>query len=341
MEDEQQAHPHWEQIQILSEEALSLRPSHETVIAFREQAQSKLDLLDEVTRLVVRSLHKYQAAGDLGAVSVQSMGVYVLDSGLDQVTKHLLQNDTEVAEGVKQENIVFKTQAIGQAVIGELVDLVWFPSSGEIDEDAIVVLDSAGWLVRYNPFEGEMNSTPLQLPSRWSQPTAISVYGDGLYVLDTGARQVWKYGAKDNQFPTPPTTYRFDDAEGLDLGQMIDMTIDRDGNLYLLGVDGAIHKFFGGERKPFALTGLPQSLEGPTDIYCSLTGLNPFFYIADPATGRIVRTTQQGLFLAQYRAAGAELADPFANLGSIYVQEVPALAVYATSGASLIVATLE
>jgi hypothetical protein len=341
MENEEQARPHWERIQLLSEDALRLRPANETVMAFREQAQGKLDLLDEVTRLVVRSLHKYQAAADLSAVTVQSMGVYVLDSGLDQVYKHLLQNDTEIAEGVKPENIIFKTQAIGQAAVGELVDMAWFPSSGENDQDSVVLLDAAGWLLRYDPFEGETTAAQLQLPSRWSQPLAMAVYGDTLYVLDAGARQIWKYSAEDNQFPAAPTTYRFEDNVDVDLGQMIDMTIDRDGNLYLLAVDGTILKFYGGERKPFTLTGLPQSLESPTTIYCSLTGLNPFFYIADPPSGRIVRTTQQGLFLAQYRAAGAELADPFASLKSIYVQEVPALAVYATSGESLIVATLE
>jgi hypothetical protein len=341
MEDEEQARPHWERIQLLSEDALRLRPAHPTVLAFREQAQGKLDLLDEVTRLVVRSLHKYQAAGDLSAVAVQSMGVYVLDSGLDQVYKHLLQNETEVAQGVKPENIVFKTQAIGQAAVGELIDMTWFPSSGEIDQDTIVILDAAGWLVRYDPFEGETTAAQLQLPSRWSQPVAMAVYGDTLYVLDTGARQIWKFAAEDNQFPAAPTTYRFENDADLDLGQMIDMTIDRDGNLYLLATDGSIYKYYGGERKPFTLTGLPQPLESPRTIYCSLTGLNPFFYIADPGSGRIVRTTQQGLFLAQYRAAGADLADPFTTVRSIYVQEVPALAVYATSGESLIVATLE
>ena len=341
MENEQQARPHWERILLLSEDALGLRPSHETVLAFREQAQGKLDLLDEVTRLIVRSLHKYQAVGDLSAITVQSMSVYVLDSGLDQVYKHLLQRETEAAQGVRPENIVFKTQAIGQAAVGELVDLVWFPSSGQIREDSVVLLDDAGRLVRYNPFDGTTTLTPMQLPSRWTQPVAMAVYGDSLYVLDTGARQIWKFSAEDNRFPTPPTTYRFEGGGDVDLGQMIDMTIDRDGNLYLLAMDGTVIKFFGGERKPFALTGLPEALEAPTAIYCSLAGLNPFFYIADPASGRIVRTTQQGLFLAQYRATGAELTDPFANVGSIYVQEVPVLAIYATSGGSLIVATLE
>ena len=341
MENEQQARSHWERILLLSEDALGLRPSHETVLKFREQAQGKLDLLDEVTRLIVRSLHKYPAVGDLSAITVQSAGVYVLDSGLDQVYKHLLQKETEAAQGIKPENIVFKTQAVGQAVVGELVDLVWFPSSGAIREDSVAMLDAAGWLVRYNPFEGRTTLTPLELPSRWSEPVAIAVYGDSLYVLDTGARQIWRFSAEDNRFPTPPTTYRITSSVDVDLGEMIDMTIDRDGNLYLLAKDGSLFKFYGGERKPFALTGLPEPLTAPTAIYCSLAGLNPFFYIADPASGRIVRTTQQGLFLAQYRATGSETADPFANLGSIYVQEVPMLAIYATSGESLIVATLE
>jgi hypothetical protein len=341
MESEAQARPHWERIQLLSEDAIKLRPSHEIVLAFRQQAQGKLDLLDEVTRLVVRSLVGYEGVGDPNAVVLQGMSVYVLDSGHDQVYKHLLQNDTEVAEGVKAESIVFKTQAVGQAVVGELVDLIWFPSSGEIDADAIVVLDAGGWLVRYNPFEGEVSSTQLQLPSRWAKPVAIAAYGDALYVLDTGAPQIWRFGSEDDQFPTSPTTYRFDAASNVDLSRMTDMTIDRDGNLYLLAVDGTIHKFFDGERKPFTLTGLPAPLAAPNAIFCSLTGLNPFFYIADPGSGRIIRTTQQGLFLAQYRAAGAEMPDPFASLRSIYIQEVPALAVYATSGESLIVATLE
>jgi hypothetical protein len=69
--------------------------------------------------------------------------------------------------------------------------------------------------------------------------------------------------------------------------------------------------------------------------------LNPFFYIADAGSGRIVQTTQQGLFWAQYRAKGADTVDPFAQITDIYVQEAPLLRIYATGGNEVFVASLQ
>jgi hypothetical protein len=122
---------------------------------------------------------------------------------------------------------------------------------------------------------------------------------------------------------------------------MIDMSIDRDGNLYLLQNDGQIFKFFSGERKLYEITDLKDPMVAPSAIFCSLTGLNPLFYIADPGSGRIIQTTQQGLFMAQYRARALGSEDPFKSITDIYVLETPILAIYATSGESLIVGSLQ
>jgi len=348
--DKAAARAHWEQLLALSDEALLLRPINETGLYFREQARDELDLLDEITRLTVRSLYNYQGGGAPAALTMQNFTVYVLDAGLGHVYKHLLQSDLEPAEGMELETILSKNQAVGGRTVGELVDLVWFPKSGQIRDNTVTMLDAAGLLLHYvtdGPDARRVFSTKLVLPAMWSTPVATAVYKDNFYVLDIGARQVWRFEAQDGGYSDLPTTYRFADNEDGDptndiaLGQMLDVAIDRDGNLYLLGNDGIVYKFLGGERKLFSVTGLQEPLAAPTAIFCSRTGLNPFFYIADPGSGRIVQTTQQGLFLDQYQAKGADLADPFAQIRDIYVQETPLLRLYATSGDSLIVASLE
>jgi hypothetical protein len=303
--------------------------------------------LDQVTRLAVYLLYEYQGGGTPAALTVQSLAVYVLDSELDYVYKHLLESDLQPADDMGPETLLFKNQAVGGDAIGDLVDLVWFPKSGEIREETVAILDASGLLLSYRPSWGDVVSWRLLLPAGWSTPTAISVYGDNFYVLDVGARQIWRYDAQDGGYPEEPTTYYIAANEDgtstndIDLAQMVDMTIDRDGNLYLLGNDGTVFKLFGGELKSFTLDDLQEPLVAPSAIFCSLTGLNPFCYIADPGSGRIVQTTPQGLFWAQYRARGADLVDPFAQIEDIYVQETPLLRIYATSGDSLLVASLE
>lgn len=337
----------WDRVLVLSDAALRLRPSHQTVLQFQGQARDALDLLDEVTRLTVHTLYSYSTTERTVALTVHGLAVYVLDGGLGRVYKHLLENDLQAVDGMEPETLLFKTQAVGADVIGELVDLTWFPKSGEIRDDTVAILDSTGLLLRYRPSWGDVISSRLVTPPGWSTPVAIGVYGDGFYVLDVGARQVWKFKALDGGYPEEPAAYPFevnedeDPTNDVDLGQMVDLAIDRDGHLFLLGSDGEVHKFFGGERKPFALTELQEPLVGPTAIFCSLAGLNPFFYIADPGSGRIVQTTQQGLFLAQYRAQAAELADPFVEIEGVYVQETPLLRIYASGGSNLIAASLE
>ena len=341
------ARVHWEQVTELSDEALRLRPAHETVLQFRKQSRDALDVLDQVTRLTVYPLYEYKGEGDSTALAVESLAVYVLDSGLDYVYKHLLESDLQPVDDLGPETLLFKHQAVGGDAVGELVDMVWFPKSGEIREETVAMLDASGLLLNYRPSWGEVISSRLKTPAAWSNPTAISVYGDNFYVLDIGAGEIWKYDARDGGYPEAPTAYRIavnadsDPTNDIDLGQMVDMTIDRDGSLYLLGRDGQVFKFFGGEIKLFALEELQEPLVAPSAIFCSLTGLNPFCFIADPGSGRIIQTTPQGLFWAQYKARGMNLTDPFAQIDDIYVQEAPLLRIYATSGNSLLAASLE
>jgi hypothetical protein len=317
------------------------------VLQFREQANQAMDVIDEITRLTVHPLYRYQEEAAPVALTVQSLAVYVLDLGLDRVYKHLLESELQPVGEVEPEILMFKDQAVGANAIGDLVDITWLQKSGGIREEAVAALDASGLLLSYRPSWGDVRASRLELPPAWDTPAAVAVYGDKLYVLDTGARQIWRFDARDGGFPDGPSSYQFlanqddDPANDIDLSQVLDITIDRDGNLYLLGSDGAVTKFFGGERKQFSLADLREPLVAPTAIYCSVTGLNPFFYIADPGSGRIVQTTQQGLFWAQYRAKGADTVDAFAQITDIYVQEAPLLRIYATSGNDVLVASLQ
>ncbi len=143
------ARVHWEQVTGLSEEALRLRPAHETVLQFRKQSRDALDVLDQVTRLAISPLHEYKGEANPMALAVQSLAVYVLDGELDNVYRHLLENDLQPVADMDPETLVFKHQAVGGDATGELVDLIWFPKSGEIREDTVAILDATGLLLNY------------------------------------------------------------------------------------------------------------------------------------------------------------------------------------------------
>jgi len=100
--------------------------------------------------------------------------------------------------------------------------------------------------------------------------------------------------------------------------EVVDFAIDTHGRVYVLYGDGRITRYEGGVAEPFAMSELQQPLTRPTTFFIGPDPLISSIYVAEPATGRIVRFSQAGKLLDTYRVTG----DAFNDIRALYVDEI-------------------
>jgi hypothetical protein len=128
-----------------------------------------------------------------------------------------------------------------------------------------------------------------------------------------GANQLWRYkpqgegyaGAAEGYFVKPPG----------DLSNVIDVAID--GSVYLLHSAGQVRKFFGGEEKAFAASGMAEQIKRPVALAVDAEARRGALYVADAGGNRIVQLNTDGAFVRQLRATG----DAFDALEDVWVDE--------------------
>jgi hypothetical protein len=122
-------------------------------------------------------------------------------------------------------------------MVGPLIDISALPR-GQEDGATILGMDENGNLLRCIPGEEEaplaMQMAPPDL--NWGEPTAFSLDGGNIYVLDPKTNSVWIYWAIDGYTELP--TYYFGNQVP-PLQSVVDMAVSA-GDLFLLHDDGHI-----------------------------------------------------------------------------------------------------
>ena len=298
-------------------EAQTLKPGDPVVGGLQGEIQATLDKINNVVKLYwIGALQEYDEPGsNPGRVIVNGIDVYVLDKGTNRVYKYLL---NEVGDGLQDMDVdpilLRKGDQRGDIVVSELVDMVWMPVGGGRQTSNLLVLESGGALLEYDPVFG-LTVLPVGDKDKWRYPQLIGSYFGNFYLLDSQSNQIFKYEpTADGGYSNPPTAWFQVDV---DLAGVVDMAID--GYIYLLYADGRILKFMGGEPAPFEQTELDEPLRGPTAIFTSSDEETKFLYVADAGNGRIVQFSKEGQFIRQFRAAEAGVFD---QSKSLHVDEI-------------------
>ncbi len=316
-------------------EAEEVWPGRPPVDELQEQARNKLKEIDRVIELHqnwIIPLWEYSEPGsDPGRVIIANdIDVYVLDKALDRVYKHLLDDTMQALQQLEIDPVLLrKGDQRDPIVVGELVDMVWAKAEGRRPGSNLLVLESGGSLLEYDPARG-ISVLPVGGNDRWIQPQIAGSYEGNFYLLDPSLNQILRYepnygGLPEDYFPTPGE---------VDLAGVVDMAID--GQIYLLYADGRILKFLGGQPAPFELTGLYEPLQNPTALFASEEA--EFLYVADAGNNRIVQLTKEGNFVRQFRVAQGDAFDQlkglfasekyhllyFVNDNKLYVTNIPA-----------------
>lgn len=141
------------------------------------------------------------------------------------------------------------------------------------------------------------NSQPrkvVNFDSDWQRIVAIKSFAGNLYLLDTGANQIWKYQGGETGFATRSAYLQ--EGLSIDLSKIVDVTID--GSVYVLSKTGNVVKFSGGVTTDFKLTGMTDSFKDPSSIFASEDTKE--IYIYDEGNNRVMTFDKTGIYRSQY-----------------------------------------
>ncbi len=302
--DQATARPHWETAVFLLDEAAKIRNPSAEIWRVRGEALAALDSYDHVTRVDPVLLREYDPGAYLRGPIVQGINVYTIDTTGDILYREDL-NEVGTALVNRDPQIVTrKGEIIDNQIVGSLIDLAWMREGAIPQRNVLAVLSrdtsGNGLLITYSP---SFDAAAIVLPSSqaWVNPSAFAIYDRDLYILDSGANEIWRYAAGAASYTNTPQRYFTDVVP--DLSDAIDMEIDTNGNVFVLHASGHLTKYFFGRPQDFAFEGLPQPISHPTALFLNLSPFDRAFFIADPGGSRIYGTTLTGDFLQNYKDA--------------------------------------
>ncbi|UCC86033.1 MAG: hypothetical protein JSV81_14380 [Anaerolineales bacterium] len=300
-------------------QANAVKPGDTAISELRASVAERQDQINRVERLYwVGKLRSYDgSASQMRRVVVSGLYVYVLDVGADQVYHHRLDEANDALEPDEGDPVLVRRgQQVGEAVAGEMIDLVWMPAGGNRQTSDLLILESGG-LLEYNPSWG-LTSVPIANKDAWALPVAVGSYFGNFYVLDPQAGQILRYVPSTEDYNIP-AEYYFSDQSVVDLSGAVDMAID--GSIYVLYADGTIRKFEAGLPVEFQVTELDKSLSRPTAIYAAPDDVAQYIYVADAGNLRVVQLNKDGRFVRQFKPQDEEEVN-FKTLRSIFVDEL-------------------
>ncbi len=184
-------------------------------------------------------------------------------------------------------------------------------AAGFDDRKSLIFLTKTGKLIEFK--DGTMSLMDSD-DGAFRKGSALSTWGNKVYILDNAASQIWKYTYKgsSNKFG-PSEGYVVDKT---DISKASDFAID--SNVYVLQNNGDILKFYGGTNAKFYINNPPfNAFKDPKVIYT--TEKLDHVYVLDAKDSRILvfqKDSKTGnlIYVTQYLFENSdELRDLYVN----------------------------
>ena len=163
------------------------------------------------------------------------------------------------------------------------------------ENDYAVLLYDEKNIVQFNPKSNSWKKVDIDYPNQNVKIANISVYNRRLYSLDTQNNQIYKHDAIKTGFSTGKEWTKNNTT---DIKSGVDLAVD--GDVFVLGNNGAVYKFNNGTAQPFAITGLDPELKSANEIW-TYNDLN-YIYILDATGKRIIILDKTGQLKTQVTA---------------------------------------
>jgi hypothetical protein len=328
----------------LSDQAIEFRPGDLEALNIRADAQNYLDCLDGVDRRDLTLLREFPPDAELvGPIMGGGFDLFTLDRQNDAIYHDTLNANGDGLTASGNTPILRRGQmvpiATGNFIVGDLLDIEWLQAGGAANDNVLVALERSGILWAYSP---TFFTTAQQLitEDRWQNPIAIAVFRSNLYLLDTGANQIWRYvpPAGERAYSAAPEEY-FNGEELPDLSQAVDFGISNEGAVYVLFGDGTVKKYRRNvqsivEEQPFNyLERPPGAIMSGATLFVDNDPASASLYIVDRVSAAIYRTSWSGRYNRGYRPGNAPGA--FDDLTGFYADQVVRNNMYVLSGNKL------
>jgi hypothetical protein len=299
------------------------QPENAEAIELRKKVQSRLDVINQVKRITwVGMLNTYPADAVLSRVVVQGAHIFVMDRQNGKVYHHRMDEQLQNAlDPASTETVlVSKGDRIGSVLVGDLVDMVWMPAGPNRQKASLVILESGGSLLDYDPATGQMLPLEVADSEMWQYPRLVGSHSGRFYLLDSSANKIWRYSPTPDGYTESPEEWL---KTAADLAGVVDMAIG--DSIFLLYADGGIRKFMTGEPDAFDISGWDRPPSNPAAIFTRPPDDTRWLYVADRGNDRIVQSSKEGQMKQQYRLAdeqATESGDALAGATSLFVDEI-------------------
>lgn len=324
----------------LLDQVLEEQPDQAEAIDLRDKIETRLDVINEVRRVgSVYELASYPADANLTRVVVQGAHVFVMDRQHGKVYHHEMDPQVEgmLDPASREAVLVSRGNPVGSGLVGDLVDMVWMPTGPGRQTASLVILESNGGLLDYDPATGQLESLRVAASDTWQYPKLAGSHSGRLYVLDSEANRILRYDPTPDGYSGPPVEWLQEAAE---LTGVRDMGIG--DSIYLLYTDGRMRKYTAGRPDAFDISDWDVPPSNPTAIFTRPPDETRWIYVADKGNSRIVQVSEQGRFEQQFRLAESEASesgDVLAGATDLFVDEISGHA-YVLSGQRLYLLTL-
>jgi hypothetical protein len=303
------------------DELLALKADYPGAQDLRTKAEARLDLINRVQRISwIAELRDYPANANLSRVVVRGVHVFVMDRHNNQVYHHELDETQKALKADASDPVLLsKGEQVGNILVGDLVDMVWMPTGPGRQKEALVILESGGTLIEYDPTTAELVPLKVANADTWAYAELVGSYYGRFYVLDSTANKIWRYQPTADGYSAPPDDWL---QTTVDLAGVTDMAIG--DSIFLLYADGRLGRLTAGQPDTFDTADWDREPRNPTAIYTRPPEETRAVYVADPGNSRIVQCGKEGKFERQFRLADPEIeggSDPLEGVISLFVDE--------------------
>lgn len=325
----------WNAVLVLVERCDNIRAGDAALAAMVREGQETIDRLSEIERRDTVPIAAFPNAA-LTRVILRGEDLYVLDDNNDQVYRvTLTSTGLSMLPNSRQPIINMRRGAtVSQFTLGDIVDIAWADDGTGLSQgNVLIALDRSGVIVEYSPTFLARGVQRLLGTENWVNPVKIQVWQGRLYILDTGANQIWRYDPSGGAYPGGPLEY-FTGQNRPALGNAVDFAIDPNGRVFILFREGIVTVFRTGEQQPFGFAGFPegQGLTSAEAMYFNTNPISQSIYFASRDTRTIYETSQAGTFFNSYRAYDEA---QFAALSNVVADDNRQV-IYALSGNAIL-----
>jgi hypothetical protein len=244
--------------------------------------------------------------------------IFVIDTGRQQLLAYRFDPSTGLVSDQTGQVVLQQGDTIDGATVGALADMAWLPLvPGYEDRPSLLVVDRNNNVFRYDPRVEGASLLDLAGRAEWGSVGQVQTFGGRIYLADEARGSLMRYspGPGPGEYAIPPDQW-FASQTQVNLSGLISLEID--GDIWLLFSNGMILRYRNGEQIPFSPENSIGLAEEPTDMVV-MREENNLIYLVDAAEDRILVYNKDGAYLSQLRGPEEGL---LRGLSGLYVDEV-------------------